>query len=223
MKKTWIVVAIIVVLAIGIGGSCVGRYNEIVTLNESVATSWAQVENVLQRRNDLIPNLVSTVKGYAAQEQKVFIDVAEARAKAGGATTIPDKVAANNQLSAALGRLMLVVERYPDLKSNQNFMALQDELAGTENRIAVERMRYNEAVKAYNVYVRRFPANILASMFGYARENIYFKADEGAKAAPTVDFNSMPAAPTPPPVAAPAQEPAPTPTPATAPAPTATE
>ncbi len=193
MKKTWIAVAIVVVLAIGIGGSCVGRYNEIVTLNESVATGWAQVENVLQRRNDLIPNLVNTVKGYAAQEQKVFIDVAEARAKAGGAATIPEKVEANNQLTAALGRLMLVVERYPELKSNQNFLALQDELAGTENRIAVERMRYNDAVKAYNVYVRRFPANIIAGIFGYARENVYFKADEGAKSAPTVDFGAQPA------------------------------
>ena len=197
MKKTWIVVAIIAVIAIGIGGSCVGRYNELVTLNESVSTAWAQVENVLQRRNDLIPNLVNTVKGYAAQEQKVFIDVTEARAKVGGAQTIPDKVEANNQLTAALGRLMLVVENYPELKSNQNFLALQDELAGTENRIAVERMRYNDTVKAYNVYVRRFPNNVLAAIFGYARENIYFKAEEGAKTAPKVDFGMVPGGPKP--------------------------
>lgn len=192
MKKTLIVLGIIVLVAVVAGSSCVGRYNELVTLNESVTTAWAQVENVLQRRNDLIPNLVNTVKGYAAQEQKVFIDVTEARAKVGGAATIPEKVEANNQLTAALGRLLLVVERYPDLKSNQNFLALQDELAGTENRIAVERMRYNEAVKAYNVYVRRFPNNIIAAIFGYSRESVYFKADEGAKTAPNVDFGMQP-------------------------------
>ncbi len=197
MKKVWIVVGVIALILVISGASCVGRYNELVTLNESVSTAWAQVENVLQRRNDLIPNLVNTVKGYAAQEQKVFIDVAEARSKVGGATTIPEKVDANNQLTAALGRLMVVVERYPDLKSNQNFLALQDELAGTENRIAVERMRYNEAVKAYNVYVRRFPNNILAGVFGYARENVYFKAEEGAKEAPKVDFGMQPQSPTP--------------------------
>lgn len=197
MKKVWIVLGVIALILVISGASCVGRYNELVTLNESVSTAWAQVENVLQRRNDLIPNLVNTVKGYAAQEQKVFIDVAEARSKVGGATTIPEKVDANNQLTAALGRLMVVVERYPDLKSNQNFLALQDELAGTENRIAVERMRYNEAVKAYNVYVRRFPNNILAGVFGYARENVYFKAEEAAKEAPKVDFGMQPQSPTP--------------------------
>ncbi|MFH0799904.1 MAG: LemA family protein [Pseudomonadota bacterium] len=192
MKKIWIAVGIAVFIALVAGGNCVGKYNSLVTLNESVSTAWAQVENVLQRRNDLIPNLVNTVKGYAAQEQKVFIDVAEARSKVGGAKSIPDKVDANNQLTAALGRLLLVVERYPDLKSNQNFMALQDELAGTENRIAVERMRYNETVKEYNVFVRRFPNNMIAGIFGYARENIYFKAEEAAKTAPNVDFGMQP-------------------------------
>jgi len=210
MKKMWIAVGVAVFIVLVTGGSCVGKYNALVTLNESVTTAWAQVENVLQRRNDLIPNLVNTVKGYAAQEQKVFIDVAEARSKVGGATSIPDKVDANNQLTAALGRLMVVVERYPDLKSNQNFMALQDELAGTENRIAVERMRYNETVKEYNVFVRRFPNNMISGIFGYARENVYFKADEAAKTAPTVDFGMQPqgvkpapAAPTAPAPAAP--------------------
>lgn len=189
MKKSWIIIIIIaLVLLIG-GGSCVGRYNQLVTLNESVDTAWAQVENVLQRRNDLIPNLVNTVKGYAAHEQKTFIAVTEARAKVGQAKTIPEKVEANNALTAALGRLLLVVERYPDLKANQNFLALQDELAGTENRVAVERRRYNEAVKQYNVFVRRFPNNFLAMIFGYARENIYFKAEEGAKKAPEVKFD----------------------------------
>jgi len=189
MSKKWIVIIIIAaVLLIG-GGSCVGKYNQLVTLNENVDTAWAQVENVLQRRNDLIPNLVNTVKGYAAHEQKVFIDVTEARAKVGQAQTIPQKVEANNQLTAALGRLLLVVERYPDLKANQNFLALQDELAGTENRIAVERRRYNEAVRGYNTFVRRFPNNFIAMVFGYTRENIYFKAEEGAKQAPEVKFN----------------------------------
>lgn len=189
MKKKWIwVIVIALVLLIG-GSSCVGRYNQLVTLNESVDTAWAQVENVLQRRNDLIPNLVNTVKGYAAHEKDTFTAVTEARAKVGQAQTIPQKVGANNALTAALGRLLLVVERYPDLKANQNFLALQDELAGTENRIAVERRRYNETVKAYNVFVRRFPNNFLASIFGYTRENIYFKADEAAKKVPEVKFD----------------------------------
>jgi len=195
MKKKWIVLGIIVLAIIILGGSCAGKYNQIVTLNETVETSWAQVENVLQRRNDLIPNLVETVKGIAAQEQKVFIDVAEARAKVGGATTIPDKIAANNQLTAALGRLLLVVERYPEIKSNQNFLALQDELAGTENRIAVERKRYNDSVRSYNVFVRRFPNNLIAGIFGYSKEDVYFKAEEGAKEAPKVDFGMKPGSP----------------------------
>lgn len=189
MKTKWIVLIIILIVLLVGGGSCVGKYNQLVTLNESVDTAWAQVENVLQRRNDLIPNLVNTVKGYATHEQKTFIDVTEARAKVGQAQTIPQKVEANNQLTAALGRLLLVVERYPDLKANQNFLALQDELAGTENRIAVERKRYNDAVKQYNVFVRMFPNNFIAMIFGYARENVYFKADEGAEKAPEVKFD----------------------------------
>lgn len=196
MKKIWWIVGIFVLVVLIFGGSCVGKYNQLVTLNENVAKSWAQVENVLQRRNDLIPNLVNTVKGYAAQEQKVFIDVTEARAKVGGATTIPEKVAANNQLTAALSRLLLVVENYPELKSSQNFLALQDELAGTENRIAVERMRYNDSVMAYNSFVRRFPNNVIAGTFGYSRENVYFKSAEEAKTAPKVDFGMTPQGPT---------------------------
>jgi LemA protein len=197
MKKKWIVIGIIVLVLIVIGSNLKTTYNELVTRNEVVETAWAQVENVLQRRNDLIPNLVETVKGIAAQEQKVFIDVAEARSKVGGATTIPDKIAANNQLTAALGRLLLVVERYPELKSNQNFLALQDELAGTENRIAVERKRYNDTVREYNVFVRRFPNNLIAGFFGYSKEDIYFKAEEGAEQAPKVDFGMKPGSPEP--------------------------
>ncbi|MBI4212349.1 MAG: LemA family protein [Deltaproteobacteria bacterium] len=192
MKKIWIVLGVIVLFVLIAYSTVSGKYNQIVTLNESVTSSWAQVENVLQRRNDLIPNLVNTVKGYAAQERDVFIKVTEARAKVGQAQSIPQKVEANNELSGALSRLLVVAERYPDLKSNQNFLALQDELAGTENRIAVERKRYNESVQAYNTTVRRFPTNLIAGMFGYTKENKYFQAAEGAKEVPQVNFNTQP-------------------------------
>lgn len=188
MKKSLIILGVVVLIVLIAGSSCVGKYNQIVTLNENVKTAWSQAENVLQRRFDLIPNLVNTVKGYAAHEKETFTAVTEARAKVGGAQTIPEKIDANNQLTAALSRLLLVVERYPDLKANQNFLALQDELAGTENRIAVERRRYNDAVREYNTFVRRFPNNLIAGIFGYSREDVYFKADESAKDAPKVEF-----------------------------------
>ncbi|MBT3182394.1 MAG: LemA family protein [Deltaproteobacteria bacterium] len=194
MKIKWIITGIVVLAVIILGSSCMRKYNSIVTLNESVETAWAQVENVLQRRADLIPNLVNTVKGYAKHEKDTFTQVTEARAKVGGATTIPGKIAANNQLTAALSRLLLVVERYPDLKANTNFIQLQDELAGTENRIAVERKRYNEVVKQYNVFVRRFPNNMIAGLFGYSKEDAYFKASDSAKDVPKVDFSTQPAA-----------------------------
>ncbi len=188
MKKSWIVVGVIGFILIVFGGTCVSKYNQLVTLNESITGAWSQVENVLQRRNDLIPNLVNTVKGYAAHEKEIFENVAQARAKLAGATTINEKVQANVALEGALGRLLAIVERYPDLKANQNFLALQDELAGTENRIAVERKRYNEIVQSYNILVKSFPSNLIAAVTGFGKKEVYFKAEEGAKEVPKVEF-----------------------------------
>jgi len=186
-RNLLIAVAVIVVILLMFYSGIKGTYNSFVTLDEGVKASWAQVENQLQRRYDLIPNLVETVKGFAAQEKAVFIGVTEARAKVGGAKSIPDKIAANNQLTGALSRLLVTVERYPDIKSNQNFIRLQDELAGTENRIAVERRRYNETVRGYNVRIRTFPSNILAGMFGFTKAE-FFEVPESAQAAPEVKF-----------------------------------
>ena len=186
-KKIIIVVAVIAVLAISLYSLFAGNYNRFVRMDVAIKSAWAQVENQLQRRYDLIPNLVQTVKGYAKQEKDVLVEVTNARSKVGGAGTVPDKIAANNELTGALSRLMVVVERYPDLKSNQNFLQLQDELAGTENRIAVERMRYNDAVKIYNQAVRTFPANIVAGMFGF-KEAAFFEAPKEAQAPPQVKF-----------------------------------
>jgi LemA protein len=180
-------IGVILLLVISLYGFFKGTYNRFVSMDEAVKSSWAQVENQLQRRYDLIPNLVETVKGYAKQEKDVLVEVTNARAKVGGAANVPDKITANNELSGALSRLMVVVERYPDLKSNQNFIRLQDELAGTENRIAVERMRYNDAVKAYNVAIRSFPANLLTGMFGFVKAT-FFEAPAAAKATPQVKF-----------------------------------
>lgn len=164
-----------------------GMYNSLVSLDEGVKESWAQVETQLQRRYDLIPNYVETVKGYAAQEKDVFIKVTEARSKVGQAQSIPDKIEANNELTSALSRLLVVVEQYPQLKSNENFIRLQDELAGTENRIAVARRRYNEAVKTYNVSVRSFPQNLVAKFFAFEKAT-FFEAPEAAKEVPKVKF-----------------------------------
>ncbi|MBN2283606.1 MAG: LemA family protein [Deltaproteobacteria bacterium] len=186
-RNAIIVIAIIAVLILMSYSYVKGMYNSFVTLDESVSASWAQVENQLQRRYDLIPNLVETVKGFASQERAVFLGVAEARSKVGRADSIPDKIAANNELSGALARLLVTVERYPDIKSDQNFIRLQDELAGTENRIAVERRRYNEMVKTYNIKVRTFPSNLFASMFGFEKAT-FFEVPEAATAVPQVKF-----------------------------------
>lgn len=192
MKKILIVLAvlaaILVIVAFSIFGWVKNTYNNLVTLDEGVKGSWAQVENVLQRRFDLIPNLVETVKGYAAHENDVLTQVTEARAKVGGASTPSARMQAEGELSGALSRLMVVVENYPDLKANQNFVMLQDQLEGTENRIAVERQRYNDMVRQYNTTIRRFPASLVAGFFKFESKD-FFEAAEGAQTAPKVKFD----------------------------------
>ncbi len=188
MKKFLIVLGVLALLALMMFSAYVGRRNEMVRKNETIRAAWSQVDVVLQRRADLIPNLVETVKGYAAQEVTVFGEVANARAALLNARTPAEKIAANNTLDGAIGRLLALVENYPQLKSNENFLRLQDELAGTENRIAVERRRYNEAIQDYNTYVGLFPNNIVASLSGFQRNNDYFRASEGSRQAPKVEF-----------------------------------
>ena len=188
MKVVGVVALVLVGLVALAGLSGMGAYNALVQRQEAIHESWAQVENVLQRRYDLIPNLVNTVKGYAAHEKNVLEDVTRLRSQWGEAKTDSEKVQAAQALEGALGRLMVVVERYPDLKANQNFLALYDELAGTENRIAVERRRYNETVRSYNVAVRGFPSNIIAGLAGFKMSDAYFQAAAGAKEAPAVQF-----------------------------------
>ncbi len=162
-------------------------YNTLVTEEEAVDASWSEVENQLQRRNDLVPNLVKTVQGYAAHEKEVLTEVTDARSRVAGAGTPAETIAASNQLSGALSRLLVTVERYPDLKANQNFIRLQDELAGTENRIAVARMRYNESVRGFNTTAKKFPTNLYAGTMGFEARP-YFEAPEEAKAVPEVQF-----------------------------------
>ena len=188
MKIALIGLAVIVLIALMIGGSLMGARNELVTEREAVTGAWAQVDVALERRADLIPNLVETVKGFAKQEQAVIDSVTSARAALGGAKTPADKIAANTQLDGALSRLLVVVENYPNLKSNENFLRLQDEIAGTENRIAVERRNYNEVVQKYNTDIALFPKNIAASMFGFQRNDAYFKAEGAEREVPKVKF-----------------------------------
>jgi LemA protein len=206
MKIALGVLAVLLVIALLLGSSFVGRRNQMAVKREAVNAAWSQVDVVLQRRADLIPNLVETVKGFAVQEQTVFGEIAKARSALLSANTPADKIAANQRLDSALGRLLVVVENYPQLKSNENFLRLQDELAGTENRIAVERRRYNETLQDYNTYLSLFPNSLVASLSGFARNDAYFKTDEGARQAPKVNFDySKPAAPAPAPAPAPAK------------------
>ena len=189
MKIGLIIVVILLVLALILGSSYVGRRNQMAVKREAVNAAWAQVDVVLQRRADLIPNLVETVKGFAVHEEQVFGEIARARSALIGAKTPADKIAANGALDSALSRLLVITENYPQLKSNENFLRLQDELAGTENRIAVERRRYNEAVQDYNTYISLFPNSLVASIAGFTRNDAYFKTDEGARTAPKVNFD----------------------------------
>ncbi len=191
MKKNLLigagVVGVVVLLLIV---SIISQYNRLVALQENVHSAWSQVETVLQRRYDLIPNLVNTVKGYAKHERDVFEDVTRLRSQWAGAGTVDEKVKAAGQLEGGLARLLLVAERYPDLKANKNFQDLQYELAGTENRITVERQRYNDAVRIYLTGVRQFPASIVAGMCGLSADAVYFEAKHEAKEVPKVDFGT---------------------------------
>src|ERR1700737_4929196 len=195
MTKALIAIAVLVIIVLIVFGQYVTVKNTLVSKNEAVKAAWSQVDIVLQRRADLIPNLVETVKGYAQQEQTVFGDIAKARSALLSAGTPSDKIAANQQLDGALGRLLAIVENYPQLKSNENFLRLQDELAGTENRIAVERRRYNDALQDYNTYVLQFPNNIYGGWVGFKPNEAYFTATEGSREAPKVNFAPKATAP----------------------------
>ena len=185
MKKTLLIVlGVVIILFVFLGL----LYNAIISKHENIKAKWAQVENQLQRRNDLIPNLVNSVKGYVSHEKTLFENITLARSQWAKAKNVEEKINAARSLDSALARLLVVVENYPNLKADQTFLKLMDELAGTENRIAVERMRYNEAVRDYNVTVRRFPTNIVARIFGYQPASEYFKAEEKAKLVPEVKF-----------------------------------
>lgn len=195
MKRVWTAVVLLGVTALAIGLMYVGRRNQMVVKSQAVEAQWHQVDVDLQRRADLIPNLVETVKGYAQQEQTVFGDIAKARSALLSAGTPQEKIAANQQLDGALGRLLLIVENYPQLKSNENFLRLQDELAGTENRIAVERKRYNDGLQDYNTYVQQFPNSFFAKIAGFKPNEAYFTASEGSREAPKVNFSPKATAP----------------------------
>jgi len=184
IKSTWIIIGVIIIVILWAWSG----YNGLVGLDEGVKTQWAQVETSYQRRLDLIPNIVNTVKGSAAQDEEVFGRLADARSKYAGSTTIDEKAAAATQVESAISRLLVIVENYPELKSQQSFQALIAELEGTENRISVERRRYNEAVQLYNVSIRRVPRNLIANLFGFDRHEL-FEASEGAETVPTVDFS----------------------------------
>ncbi len=189
MKIALITIGVLVLIGLIVIGSAVGARNQLVQEREAIKAAWAQVDVALQRRADLIPNLVQTVKGYAKHEQTVYADIANARAALLGARGNPQaSIQANTQLESALGRLLVITENYPQLKANENFMRLQDELSGTENRIAVARKRYNDAVQRYNTDIELFPKNIAASIFGFQHNDAYFKTEGAARTAPQVAF-----------------------------------
>ncbi|MGI9103243.1 MAG: LemA family protein [Terriglobales bacterium] len=195
MKVLIVIVLILAIGALAFFGMYIGARNNMVRMQEAINAAWSQVDVVLQRRADLIPNLVETVKGIAGQEQAVFGEIARARSALLSAQAPAARIAANQQLDGALGRLLAIAENYPQLKSNENFLRLQDELAGTENRIAVERRRYNQAIQDYNTYIRTFPNSVFAQWAGMARNDNYFAAAEGSRQAPKVDFQSIKPAP----------------------------
>ena len=187
--KGLIIALVVIVAIVGIaGGSFVSRRNDMVTMQEAIRSAWAQVDVALERRADLIPNLVATVKGFAAHEEKAIEDVAKARAGLLAAKSPQERIAANDQLTGSLGRLLVVVENYPNLKANENFIRLQDELSGTENRISVERRKYNDTVQRYNTYIQLFPNNLVASIGGFQRQEAYFKAEGQSREVPKVQF-----------------------------------
>lgn len=189
-KKNSAIVIIAIIAIVGIALLLiVPKYNSLVNGEEQIEASWAQVENQLQRRFDLIPNLVQTVKGYAAHEEEVFTQIADARTQYGGAATVEEAAQANDNLTSALSRLLVIVENYPQLKADAQFTQLMDELAGTENRLAVARQDYNEVVRSFNSDVRRFPGNLIAGMFGFDAKE-YFEAANGAETAPSVNFDT---------------------------------
>jgi LemA protein len=188
VKIALIVILVLLVLGLMVGGKFVSTRNDLVTQREAVTSQWSDVDVALQRRADLIPNLVNTVKAFAQHETEVFKDIADARARLAGGRTPGEKIQANQQLDTAISRLLVIAENYPQLKSNENFLRLQDELAGTENRIAVERRKYNEALQRYNTSIALFPNNLVASMSGMARNDAYFQTEPGARTAPKVQF-----------------------------------
>jgi LemA protein len=197
MSKAMIFLITIVVLILLAAGMYVSAKNTLVQKNEAVKSKWSQVDVVLQRRADLIPNLVETVKGITKQEQTVFGEIAQARSQLLSASTPADKIAANQRVDGALGRLLAIAENYPQLKSNENFLRLQDELAGTENRIAVERKNYNDTLQDYNTYVQQFPNSLFAKWAGFSKNDAYFAASEGSRTVPKVNFAAPDAQPAP--------------------------
>ena len=188
INKKWIILGIVILFFLWIFGSIKGTYNTLVILENQIEGQWAQVENQLQRRNDLIPNLVKVVKAYASHEKEIFTNIAEARSKLIGASSVADKVKANNEITTALSRLLAIAENYPVLQANQNFLRLQDQLEGTENRIAVERRRFNESVKAYNIKRRMFPTIMIASFMGFEIKKDYIEVPESKQEVPVVDL-----------------------------------